>query len=122
MKDRCVESRERQDGTRVRRYVTPDGRRYSTVELPLEMWQTVKARSGATNGLEVALARKYLEAVPRLLSDELGRAIALDFGVSLRTVVRWRKRARTEAAKGTARKPKTPPPRQLALQDVWLQR
>lgn len=118
MRDRVLETRTRADGTRVRRYVRPDGSTYSTAEVPLEVWQVLKARSGARKGGDIKFARKYLEAIPRLQSSENARLLALEFGVSLSTIVRWRRKAR--ASKKPPSPPPGKPPRELALQDVWL--
>lgn len=85
---RVLETRETPDGFRRRRYESATGRRFSTIEVPMELWQRVNSVGSQRNrAAQVmrALDRKSLQrqvrayrvAHPDLSQRELARQLGL---------------------------------------------
>lgn len=91
---KCLETRVTPDGIKRRRYEHPDGTRMSTVEVPLQLWASVCA-GGRAAGAKAAwfrkqeMAAKQKQALQLSAAGQNDGAIALQIGVSRRTVSRW---------------------------------
>ena len=91
---KCLETRVTPDGIKRRRYEHPDGTRMSTVEIPLSLWVAVCARDRAFATKDEWFRRqkqaaKQKQALQLSAAGQKDGAIALQIGVSRRTVSRW---------------------------------
>lgn len=95
---RCLETRATPDGFRRRRYQRDDGVRFTTIEVPLQVWNCLnkQGRGAYRRGQwERARARDAvrLQALKHMAEGWKAIASAHELGVPLRTVQRWRKAA-----------------------------
>ena len=95
---KCLETRATPDGFRRRRYQRADGVRFTTIEVPLQVWTylTKQGRGANRRGQwERARARDAVKLQALKHMEEGWKAIASahDLDVPLRTVQRWRKAA-----------------------------
>ena len=96
---RCLETRETAEGWRRRRYESANGHRYTTIEVPIEVWRRVNSvgrqrdrAAEATRALErQAVQRQAIALVAAGLSR---REAARRLNTSEANVRRWVKRAR----------------------------
>lgn len=93
---KCLETRTRKDGLRHRRYRDRYGLTHRTVEVPLEVWNTINRQGRARNRLAEharVVHRKGLRAQALLLIQEGWKIvdIAHELSVGVRTVQRWKR-------------------------------
>ncbi len=90
---RCLETRQTPEGFRRRRYDN-NGLRFSTIEVPIEVWRGINGQGSARNRAEAnarAKARESIRAHALRLSMEGWRTIAIasELQMPLRSVQRW---------------------------------
>ena len=95
---RCLETRATPDGFRRRRYQRDDGVRFTTIEVPLQVWTHLNKMGRGSNRAaqwERARAREAVrkQALQHLAAGWKAIASAHELGVPVRTVQRWRKAA-----------------------------
>lgn len=98
---KCLETRRTPEGFKRRRYVTPEGVRFSTIEVPLPVWNAINKQGHAHDRAKQwarARARDALRmrAIEHLRQGWKAIASAHELGVPVRTVERWRKNAKQE--------------------------
>lgn len=93
---KCLETRRRPDGLKVRRYRTDEGVTVRTIELPMEVFRSI-VRSGKLDA-RVAAHKRAIEtktkrerALTMLRAGVKPVAIANDLGLTDRTVQRYRR-------------------------------
>lgn len=96
---KVIESRVSAEGYRRRRYEDPKGVRSTTIEVPLDVWQAViSCTRSKDRAAEVVRARKRFalqgRAVRHWLEGWKAIASAHELNVPVRTVQRWRLKAR----------------------------
>lgn len=95
---RCLSTRLTPDGFKRRRYELEPGVRFSTIEVPVEVWQGIN-RAGRgndrTEAWQRARTRDRLQcrALEHQREGRSARESARMLGVALRTVQRWRRRS-----------------------------
>lgn len=92
-KPRCLETRRWSDG-HVRRRYEHRGYRWSTIEVPIDLWRQVNGQGRNRDraaAVQREIARKQTKATAQALHHQGLRtlAIASELGVPLRTVQRW---------------------------------
>lgn len=91
---KVLETRETAEGYKRRRYETAGGTRFTTIEVPIEIWNRVntvgRQRNRAAEATR-AMERERLrnQAVLLMASWNSTAHVARAIGVSLRTVQRW---------------------------------
>lgn len=91
---RCLSTRTTREGFKRRRYVSAAGHRFTTIEVPLELWERINSVGRQRDRVAQAaraLARESKQRQARALSAA-GRSasdIAAALEVSRRTVQRW---------------------------------
>jgi DNA-binding NarL/FixJ family response regulator len=93
---KCLETRRTPEGFKRRRYLRDDGGRFSTIEVPAELWEWMNGRGRSRNRLAEILREREREAVRQAARALLAEgwkplAVAHQLNVSVRTVERWRK-------------------------------
>jgi len=99
-KARCLETRATPEGFKKRRYETPAGARYSTIEVPLSVWNSINmaGRShdrAAQHARRVARDEARRRALDQLLAGTKPLAVSSDLGIPVRTLNRWLQEARS---------------------------
>lgn len=95
---KCLETRRRPDGLKVRRYRTDEGVTVRTIELPIEVFRTLVPASKLQVRLtqrmaELSRQTKKQRALTMIRSGVKPVAIANDLGLTVRTVERYRRSA-----------------------------
>ena len=91
MSDRCIESRVQKDGFRVRRYERPDGTRYSTIEVPLRVWESVSTKKRVASSARAAERIAKRERAQELIRRGFSVAeVCRMLDAPLTTVYSWR--------------------------------
>ena len=91
---KCLETRATPEGFRRRRYLRDDGVRFSTIEVPLAVWQSINS-AGRARDRFAQWSRERSREATRLRAVELVTAgwrriaVASELGVSVRSVQRW---------------------------------
>lgn len=93
---KCLATRQTADGFRRRRYESPTGHRFSTVEVPLEVWNRLNSPGRARNRFAEIMTTLDRESrsrqVKSLRKSGLScRDIAARLTIPLRTVQRYAK-------------------------------
>lgn len=91
---RCLTTRTTREGFRRRRYEPAAGERFSTIEVPLELWNSIRGQGRGRDRVAAWLREREREsrrrqAVALRRNGWTCRDIAQQLGVPLRTVVRW---------------------------------
>lgn len=93
---KCLETRRRPDGLKVRRYRTDDGVTVRTIEIPIEVFRGLVPRDRLAARLagrmaEVERQTKKQRALTMLRDGVKPVAIANDLGVTEKTVYKYRR-------------------------------
>lgn len=95
---KCLSTRRTSEGFRRRRYVLPDGVRLTTLEVPIEVWNsvarpaTVAARI-ASRSRELARLSLKQRGMAMLAEGWKPAAVANELNITARAVQRWRRNA-----------------------------
>jgi DNA-binding NarL/FixJ family response regulator len=95
---KCLETRRRPDGLKVRRYRTDEGVTVRTIEIPIEVFRSIMnpdRLAARLTGRMAELARqtKKQRALAMLAAGVKPVAIANDLGVTEKTVYKYRRQA-----------------------------
>lgn len=97
MKDsKCLQTRSSKDGFVRRRYERSDGVRYTTIEVPIEVWVSIN-RQGRAHDRAVQWVRARQREATKIKALDMMRtgwdalSVSSFLNVSKRTVLRWRK-------------------------------
>lgn len=93
---KCLETRRRPDGLKVRRYRTDEGVTFRTIEIPIEVFRGLVPRDRLATRLagrmaEIARQTKKQRAVTMIRDGVKPVAIANDLGVTVRTIEKYRR-------------------------------
>lgn len=96
---KCLETRRTPEGFRRRRYQRDDGVRFSTIEVPAELWKFLNNPGRGRNRLAEILRERDREArriTGRALLAQGWKplAVANQLGLTERTVQQWAKKAK----------------------------
>ena len=92
---KCLESRPTAEGFRRRRYRNDAGVRFTTIEVPIEVWNSVKRPEVVASRMvgrqrEIARQALKLQALILIRRGEKPESIANELGLTARTIQRWR--------------------------------
>lgn len=95
---KCLSTRTTSDGFKRRRYESPTGQRFTTLEVPITVWAGIN-RQGRGSDRAAAWSRARsrddlrTRAFAHMKEGWKAEASAHDLGVPVRTIYRWRKSA-----------------------------
>lgn len=94
---KCLETRRTPEGFKRRRYQQDDGQRFTTIEVPAELWDWLNQQGRSRNRLAEILRERERETVRAAGRSLLAKgwkpiAVAAQLRVSVRTAERWRKK------------------------------
>lgn len=96
---KCLSTRVSPSGLKRRRYERDDGSRFSTVEVPAEVWDSLNREGRGRDRIAAKARVNARQALKELVRMDAARGVkaiasAHELGVPVRTVQRWRKAAK----------------------------
>lgn len=88
--DRVLDTRQRLDGTLIRRRERPDGTRYTTAEMPAEVWRALRFGGKDRYDSPLAALSDRIVSLERMVCRQMYAAGASKLSIQRATGLPWR--------------------------------